>query len=243
MKDKRIKTAVILAAGYGSRLKKYTDEVPTGFVEVGGKPIIIRSIETLLSCGIERIIIVTGYRRENYEALAQDYPMLEFCFNPFFIGMESSYSLFLCKKLVGNDDFLLLEVGLIYNKNALIELLSCEEPDVALITDITKKTGEFFALDNDDDILSSLTEDRNLKMIKGELVGMYKLSSDFYHQLCADANAHQDLLKDLDYREYFWRMSLQISDMYLLKSPHVKWYSLVYPTDVKYAEKHVVQYC
>lgn len=243
MKDKRIKTAVILAAGYGSRLKKYTNEVPTGFVEVGGKPIIVRSIETLLSCGIERIIIVTGYRNENYEALAQDYPMLEFSFNPYFIVMQSSFSLYSCRKLVGDDDFLLLEVGLIYNKNAIIELLSSNKPDVALITDITKKNGEFFALDNNDDILSSLTYDRNLKMIKGELVGMYKISSEFYHLLCADGKAHQDLLKDLDYREYFWRMSLQISDLYLLKSPYVKWYSLIYPADVKYAEKHIAQYC
>lgn len=241
--DKRIKTAVILAAGYGSRLKKYTDGVPTGFVKVGGKPIIIRSIEMLLSCGIERIILVTGYRRENYEALVEEYPMLEFCFNPRFIEDGSSWSLFLCRKQVANDDFLLLESGLIYNKNALIELLDCREPDVALITDRTKKKRGFYALDNGDDILSSVTKDKDLDLIKGELVGMYKLSSDFYHDFCADGFEHQDLLKELDYREYFWRMSLQISSMYLLKSPYVKWYSLVYPVDVKYAEEHVVQYC
>lgn len=239
---KKIRTAVILAAGYGSRLKKYTDSVPTGFVKVGGIPIIIRSIEMLLSCGIERIIIVAGYRRENYEALAEQYPMLEFCFNLRFIELESCWSLFLCHKLVGNEDFLLLESGLLYNKNALIELLDCKESNVALITDLTKKKGGFYVLDNHDDILSSLTDDKDLD-IKGELVGIYKLSSDFFHELCIDGNEHQDLLKKMDYREYFWRLSLQFSSMYLLKSPYVKWYSLVYPGDVEYAEKLVGKFC
>ena len=57
-----------MAAGLGTRFGHYTELVPKGFVEVGGKPMIIRSIETLLSCGIERIILGTGYKKEAYEA-------------------------------------------------------------------------------------------------------------------------------------------------------------------------------
>ena len=56
-----IKTAVIMAAGMGTRFGKYTEQIPKGFVEVCGKPMIERSIETLISCGIERIVIGTGY--------------------------------------------------------------------------------------------------------------------------------------------------------------------------------------
>lgn len=52
-----------MAAGLGTRFGHYTELVPKGFVEVGGKPMIIRSIETLLSCGIERIILGTGYKK------------------------------------------------------------------------------------------------------------------------------------------------------------------------------------
>ena len=52
-----IKTAMIMAAGLGTRFGHYTELVPKGFVEVGGKPMIIRSIETLLSCGIDSFLL------------------------------------------------------------------------------------------------------------------------------------------------------------------------------------------
>ena len=55
-----LKTAVIMAAGLGSRFGSMTEMMPKGFVEVGGQAMVIRSIETLLDCGIERIIIGTG---------------------------------------------------------------------------------------------------------------------------------------------------------------------------------------
>ena len=68
-----IKTAMIMAAGMGTRFGHYTDLVPKGFVPVGGKPMILRSIDTLLSCGIERIVIGTGYRCEVYDELKKEY--------------------------------------------------------------------------------------------------------------------------------------------------------------------------
>ena len=75
-----IKTAVIMAAGMGTRFGTMTEERPKGFIDAGGKPMVVRSIETLISCGIERIIIGTGYLREAYEALAIRFPQIECCF-------------------------------------------------------------------------------------------------------------------------------------------------------------------
>ena len=56
----KIKTAAIMAAGLGTRFGRYTENIPKGFIEAGGKPMVVRSIETLLDCGIDRIIIGTG---------------------------------------------------------------------------------------------------------------------------------------------------------------------------------------
>lgn len=52
-----MKAAVIMAAGMGTRFGKRTELIPKGFVKVGGISMIERSITTLKSCGIERIII------------------------------------------------------------------------------------------------------------------------------------------------------------------------------------------
>lgn len=58
-----IKTAVIMAAGMGTRFGRYTDLIPKGFIPYKEKPMVIRSIEMLINCGIEKIIIGTGYHR------------------------------------------------------------------------------------------------------------------------------------------------------------------------------------
>ena len=43
-----IKTAMIMAAGMGTRFGRYMELVPKGFVEVGGEAMIVRSVRTLL---------------------------------------------------------------------------------------------------------------------------------------------------------------------------------------------------
>ena len=53
--------AIILAAGQGTRLKKYTENLPKGMLEFNGMTIIERQIMMYRRCGIEDIIIVTGY--------------------------------------------------------------------------------------------------------------------------------------------------------------------------------------
>ena len=64
-----VKTAVIMAAGLGTRFGKMTETVPKGFVECGNISMAERSIQTLLLCGIQRIIIGTGYLKEKYGVL------------------------------------------------------------------------------------------------------------------------------------------------------------------------------
>lgn len=53
-------TAVVLAAGYGERLRPLTFSIPKPMVKVLGKPIIGRIIEDLRNCGIDRFIVVVG---------------------------------------------------------------------------------------------------------------------------------------------------------------------------------------
>ena len=57
---------IILAAGQGTRLRPLTDHCPKCMVEVNGKSIIERQLDTMHSCGIEDkdITIVAGYRND-----------------------------------------------------------------------------------------------------------------------------------------------------------------------------------
>ncbi|HLC51892.1 MAG TPA: phosphocholine cytidylyltransferase family protein [Candidatus Nanoarchaeia archaeon] len=55
---------IILAAGRGSRLHKYTEALPKGMLPLAGKPLLKRQIETLRKTGITDISIVRGYNKD-----------------------------------------------------------------------------------------------------------------------------------------------------------------------------------
>ena len=51
---KTIETAVILAAGRGTRLQPYTFDIPKGFMEVGGEKLVERSVRLLKENGVKK---------------------------------------------------------------------------------------------------------------------------------------------------------------------------------------------
>ncbi len=61
-----IKTAMILAAGRGERLRPYTDKVPKPLLPIDGVPMIVRLLMQLRSAGIERCVINTCYLAEQF---------------------------------------------------------------------------------------------------------------------------------------------------------------------------------
>ena len=65
----RVNSAVILAAGFGSRFVPLTFETPKGLLEVFGERMIERQINQLHEAGIMDITIVVGYLKEKFEYL------------------------------------------------------------------------------------------------------------------------------------------------------------------------------
>lgn len=56
--------ALILAGGFGKRLRPYTESIPKPLLEVAGKPIMIWQFEWLRKYGIDEIIVCAGYLKE-----------------------------------------------------------------------------------------------------------------------------------------------------------------------------------
>lgn len=80
----RVKRAVFIAAGFGSRMVPITLNTPKPLVRVHGKRIIETSIDAVLAAGIEEIYIVRGYLGEQFEQLLHKYPMIQFIDNPIY---------------------------------------------------------------------------------------------------------------------------------------------------------------
>jgi MurNAc alpha-1-phosphate uridylyltransferase len=62
--DGKIKKAMVLAAGYGTRLKPLTDRLPKPLVPVAGKPMIQYALDKLQTYGIEEVVINVSHLKE-----------------------------------------------------------------------------------------------------------------------------------------------------------------------------------
>lgn len=237
-----IKTAVIMAAGMGTRFGSMTEERPKGFIEAGGQPMVVRSIETLISCGIERIIIGTGYLREAYEELAKRYPQIVCCFSPRYAETNSMYTLYNCREMVGDEDFLLLESDLVFERRAITALQECEHPDVMLITPVTKFQDQYYVECDQEGTLTNCSTDKTQVRAKGELVGIHKLSNTFYKKMCADYETKVGELPKLGYEYQLLHMSQEILPVYVLCEEGLKWYEIDDIDDLRYAEENIIQY-
>lgn len=238
----RIKTAVIMAAGMGTRFGKMTETMPKGFVKVGGKSMIDRSIETLLSCGIERIIVGTGYHKEVYEKLAERYPQIECCFSERYAQTNSMYTLYNSRDVIGNDDFILLESDLVYEKKAVTALQACEWADVMLVSPVIKFQDQYYVECDKNHILTRCSVNENEVDYTGELVGIHKISNKFYKKMCSDYASKLDLSLKLGYEFELQYVSQNIAPMYVLKVDGLKWYEVDDESDMAYAEKNIIQY-
>ena len=78
----RVRRAVFIAAGFGTRLVPVTLNTPKPLVRVNGKRIIDGLIDACLEAGINEIFIVRGYLAEQFDQLLYKYPMIKFLENP-----------------------------------------------------------------------------------------------------------------------------------------------------------------
>ena len=175
-----MKTAVILAAGMGTRLRTAHVDMPKGFIELGGKPIIEQSIARLEQAGIRDIVIVTGYAAEYYHKLAVRYDgTIRIVHNPDYAESGSMYSLF-CARDVIDDDFLLLESDIVYESRALDVLIDLESPDAVLLSGPTHAGDEVY-IEAPNGLLLNMSKDQSvLGSVAGELVGISKISHSLH---------------------------------------------------------------
>jgi len=72
MAKNRFKTAFILGAGLGKRLRPLTEYVPKPLLPLNGRPIVTYAMDHLLSIGIERFIVNTHHQPEKYSEAFPD---------------------------------------------------------------------------------------------------------------------------------------------------------------------------
>lgn len=98
----RVKRAVFIAAGFGSRLVPITLNTPKPLVRVNGQRIIDGLIDACLGAEINEIYIVRGYLSEQFDQLLYKYPMVKFLENPIYNETNNISSALCARYLLSN---------------------------------------------------------------------------------------------------------------------------------------------
>ena len=98
----RVKRAIFIAAGFGSRMVPITLNTPKPLVRVHGKRIIDSLLDACLDAGINEIYIVRGYLSEQFDQLLYKYPMIKFLENPAYNEANNISSALIARYLLSN---------------------------------------------------------------------------------------------------------------------------------------------
>lgn len=178
-----IKTAVILAAGMGTRLRSVVGLKPKGLLPWEDGTLIDRSLRLLAGADVERVVMAVGFEDRQYRRALERAPLpVEFVLNADYASTGSMHSLFLCREAV-DDDFLLLESDLLYEPRALETLRRSPAGDLVLLSGLTGAGDEVFVY-GEDQTLQAVSKKRLDLPLLGELVGISKVSRALFGHMC-----------------------------------------------------------
>lgn len=110
----RVRRAVFIAAGFGSRLVPITLNTPKPLVRVKGQRIIDSLLDAVVAAGIKEIYIVRGYLSEQFDQLLYKYPMIKFIENPAY-NEANNISSVMCARYLLQNAYIFEADLLLYN--------------------------------------------------------------------------------------------------------------------------------
>jgi histidinol-phosphate/aromatic aminotransferase/cobyric acid decarboxylase-like protein/choline kinase len=238
--------AIILAAGMGKRLGKYTQDGTKCMVRVNGKSLIERALEALIDIGIKRVILVVGYRAEALRAFLEGrYPALEIIYvtNEIYETTNNIYSLWLAREFLSADDTILLESDLIFQGKILAQLLADPEPNLAVVSKYESwMDGTVTMLDDERNIISVIDKTAfKWKRVAEyyKTVNIYKFSKEFSRSYYLPfLEAYLSAFGHNQYYEQVLKVLAFLEDVRFKGFPVKgrRWYEIDDPNDLAVAE-------
>lgn len=180
--------AIMLAAGMGSRLGKYTKNNTKCMLDVHGKTLLERAIDALIKSNINKLIMVVGYKKENVKKFIKEKGLdkkinIEFIDNDIYDKTNNIYSLYLAKDKLVEDDTILLESDLIYEESLIKKIVDSNYKDAALVAKYEEWMDGTMVTLNEDSVINSFVErkefDYSLVSSYYKTVNIYKFSKEF----------------------------------------------------------------
>ena len=254
---------VILAAGMAKRLRPLTDTKPKCLLEVGGKTLLQRTVDAMLSAGVTEFVVVTGYRAEMIRGfLEQNYPpstlhpspvtlhpspsalhpspsaTFTFLHNADYEHNNNIYSLWMSMKAVRGREFLLMDSDILCDPETVGRIARMEGSALAVNRHELGEEEMKVVVDGDMRI-TEISKTCRPEDALGESVGIEKFTAAYSEALAAELDEMilNEGLIDIFYERAFERLIPQGHTFTVVDTTDLFSYELDTPEDYEQAKK------
>lgn len=190
-------SAIILAAGQGTRLRPLTNEKPKCLVELAGRPLLAHQVDALRSAGIDTIVVVAGYRADLVETLASEL-RISVVHNPDFATTNMVATLFAAETWFPRHGDMVIAYGdIVYGTGVASRLQDC---DASVCVAVDAEWRRLWELRMDDPLCDAETlkidaatgniielgkKPRGYEDIEAQYMGLIKVGADAVDAFCA----------------------------------------------------------
>lgn len=255
---------IVLAAGQGTRLRPLTDDKPKCMVEINGRSILERQLDTMHVCGIKDsdITIVSGYCHEVLQDRFAD-TQISIIANDEYKTTNMVYSLMCARKLMETQEDILISYGdIIYNETVLNKILESGEPGAVIVDDGWYEywsarcdnpldDAETLMFDKEDYLTEIGQKTTELSKIQSQYIGLMRFQKDGLKALLDLSAEAKRRSRD---GEKLWRTERTYQKMYMtdllqglidegirLKAVHIQrgWFEIDDQEDLKIVEQQL----
>ena len=238
--------ALILAAGYGNRLGTKYNFLPKCLLRIGKTSLIKRIILNLIKLNFEEVTIATGYKSKSIQEELKDCQKkikINYIHNKKYRSSGHGYTIYKCiEKDLGKKDLIIIHGDLFFDLSIFIMCHSKIDRNLLLVDEKFKINtfDEMIITTKNKKVKSIEKYHRNIRNIKGEIVGINFWNKKFLYQYI---NFSKLLFKkegiQFNWEQILNRMLLNDEKLIINYKDigNKEWININYPKDYSYAKK------
>ncbi len=235
-----VTTALLLAAGTGSRLYPLSQNAPKCLTIVSGVSILERLIANLSQHGFKRLVVVTGY----LENCIKDFLgnqigdiAIDYIFSPLYKTTNNIYSLWIAREII-NEPFLLIESDLVFDGSLLKSMLYPNRIAVAKMQ--PWMDGTYVTINQSQQVEAFFKDNKvSLTVDSYKTVNIYCISLSSWHCIVKKLDQYISDGKTNDYYEIIFTDMITDGSLYfdMVSFDSKPWYEIDTIEDLAKAEK------
>ncbi len=238
--NERVTTALLLAAGIGSRLYPLTRNEPKCLTMVNAMSILERLISSLNQHGFKRLVVITGHLENHIRDFLGNQAgdiKIDYIFSPLYKTTNNIYSLWMAREII-NEPFLLLESDLVFDESLLDDMLYPDRIAVAKMQ--PWMDGTCVTINQSQEVKAFWAGNAySFGAIKYKTVNIYSISLNSWHCIVKKLDQHISEGKVNDYYETVFAEMIADGSLFfkIVSFDGKPWYEIDTIEDLAEAEK------